>query len=455
MDLNFPNTRDRTLEIRDVIHGSITLSEQERRVIDSPFFQRLRNIKQLGFSELAYPCATHNRYSHSIGAMYLAGKAFEQIFRYDSFSSRAVYQNYLEIVRLAMLLHDVGHGPLSHAIEFAMPMVADLKLPDAAVGKDKKRQATHEDFTLKILLDSSLTRVIEKNYSHSEITPAHVACVMNMDLPEPDDFFIDKNVNYRKLLHQMVSSEIDADRMDYLQRDSYYSGVSYGKYELNWLLSNLTYHTTPNDQDPRNPAVAHLALSNRAIYTFEDFLLSRYHMFLMVYYHHRSIVYEQMLERYLTGPDCDFKIPADIESYINYDDSFLWQHLRARSATNEWARRIAQYDPYVLTFELHASHNAANAERDPDLMALQDHLKRQKIDFIQTKNRGLMSKYTGGSSELRKQSEIFVMVSDRLTPERFVPLESFTELFRRYETEKFIVRIFTPEKIDRQAIPPA
>lgn len=446
MDLNLPNTRDRTIEIRDVIHGSISVSDCERRVIDTPFFQRLRNIRQLGFADLAYPCATHNRYSHSIGAMFLAGQAFRSIFREDSFSSARVYNHYLHLVRIAALLHDVGHGPLSHTTESAMPPVGALNLPVEITGPDTKRRATHEDYTLKILLDSSLTPVIEKNYANLEITPRHIACLVSLDLGEPDDFFIDKNVSYRKILHQIISSEIDADRMDYLKRDSYYTGVSYGQYELNWLLSNLTYHITSDESDPRNHAVAHLALSHRALYTFEDFLLSRYHMFLMVYYHHKSVVHEYMLERYLTSPDCTFKIPGDIESYIDYDDYALWIHLRGQK-DNPWARRITRREPYHLAYEFHGS----SADKDPaarqQLDELRAHLRKRGIDYFETSNKGLVSKYVKDSS-YDKQSEIYVMTSDRLNAASFVPLQKVTELFRRYERDKEIIRVFTAEKID-------
>src|SRR5690606_5665607 len=140
-----------------------------------------------------------------------------------------IYHHYYYLTRAAMLLHDIGHGPFSHAIESAMPPVSTLKLPPEIVGKDLKRQATHEDYTLKLLLDSSLTPVLEKEYGRFGITPWHIACVMNLSLKEKDGFLSDRGISFRKILHQIISSEIDADRMDYLQRDSYYTGVSYGK----------------------------------------------------------------------------------------------------------------------------------------------------------------------------------------------------------------------------------
>src|SRR5579862_8947645 len=97
------------LEIRDPIHGSIELTPTETAVIDSPYFQRLRNIKQMGFAEFSFPGATHNRYCHSLGAMHLAGLAFDHIFQGYGFSSKEVKWRLRQTIRLASLLHDVGH----------------------------------------------------------------------------------------------------------------------------------------------------------------------------------------------------------------------------------------------------------------------------------------------------------------------------------------------------------
>src|SRR3954467_6949431 len=119
------------MEIRDVIHGSIRIEPDERAVIDSAYFQRLRQIKQLGFAENSFPSATHNRYIHSLGAMQTASRAFETIFAKAELPNREGFRSAL---RLAALLHDIGHGPLSHTTEIAMPDVRELKLPQRVGG---------------------------------------------------------------------------------------------------------------------------------------------------------------------------------------------------------------------------------------------------------------------------------------------------------------------------------
>src|SRR5690606_13480364 len=109
------------MDIRDPLHGSIGLNAAERAVVDSAAFQRLRNIKQLGFGELSFPGATHSRYIHSIGAFHLSGIAFDSIFKTFPFSSNDSSKRFRQALRLAALLHDVGHGPLSHSTEEVMP----------------------------------------------------------------------------------------------------------------------------------------------------------------------------------------------------------------------------------------------------------------------------------------------------------------------------------------------
>ena len=178
----------KNLEIRDPIHGSITISKQEIQVLDSPAFQRLRMIKQLGFTEFSFPGASHSRYIHSLGATYLAGLAFDSIFRDFSFSNKKKKNNYRQILRLAALLHDVGHGPLSHSTEEVMPRLSDLQI---GVYKEKKnRKACHEDYTIKFITDSHLTKILSDSFP--DFQPYHIACLIDRNLEDKDNFFLIK-----------------------------------------------------------------------------------------------------------------------------------------------------------------------------------------------------------------------------------------------------------------------
>ena len=312
------------MEIRDPVHGSIAIHDAEIEILEHPFFQRLRNIKQLGFSEYVFPGATHTRYLHSIGVMNVSTLVFNSLFK-DQTSPEV--QRLRESLRLGCLLHDIGHAPLSHSTESVMPMVSELKLPKQFQKED--RQASHEDYTIKSITDSSFTQSFKGVIREFGIDPNAIAELVIGETSDPSYFTI-KGINYFPLLHQLVSSEMDCDRMDYLLRDSYFCGVSYGKFDLDWIIDNLKVCTEGNE--------AFLGISERAISTFDDFLLSRFHMFMMVYFHYRAVCLEQMLLRYFESAKNEYSIPADIESYLEHDDSFLYRILK--KSNNVWARRI-------------------------------------------------------------------------------------------------------------------
>src|ERR1700745_125979 len=140
------------MHIRDPIHGAIEISPGERALIDSPQYQRLPNVKQLGFAALAFPGATHTRYAHGLGAMAMATKVFDALAPQlgIELDDRARFR---QTLRLAGLFHEPGHAPLSHEHEAIMPPLADLRVP-AWAREPGSGRAGHEDYTLKLVLDS-------------------------------------------------------------------------------------------------------------------------------------------------------------------------------------------------------------------------------------------------------------------------------------------------------------
>ncbi|MEM7645897.1 MAG: HD domain-containing protein, partial [Pseudomonadota bacterium] len=421
-----------TLEIRDPIHGTLRISKPETKILDSPAFQRLRMIKQLGFSEFSFPGATHSRYLHSLGVSYLAGVAFDFIFSDFEFSSKSKRENLRQTLRLGALLHDIGHGPLSHTTEEVMPDLKDLavKVYDLKKNNNDQRRADHEDYTIKFITDSHLTGLLKESFPDFE--PYHVACLIDKKLPDQDDFFKDQGLDFRLILSQLVSSEVDVDRMDYLLRDAYFCGTSYGKVELNWLLNNFKYHIK-NDR-------MHLALDRRAIYTFDDFLLSRHHMYLMVYFHHKSIIYEEMLFRYLTSDDCEYKLPPDIEEYVGFTDFSLYQNMA--TSKNPWAQRITRRSSFKVLFENHVA-----IEGSPRTDQVKDILKEAGIETITASSKSRLSKYHGTSME-EETTDIYVVdpYDPNGTP---VSIESCTEIFQKYEGARTIERVYvSPENIE-------
>ncbi|MNJ93291.1 HD domain protein [compost metagenome] len=424
------------MEIRDPVHGSVYYSEHEVAVLDTAEFQRLRAIKQLGFSEFSFPGATHNRYIHSVGVGHLAGEVFDSIFRVYPFSKPSVKMRFRQVLRLGAMLHDVGHGPLSHTTETVMPPLEDLKIKiydeqdKAFQATNKGRRANHEDYTIKYVTDSSIADTISTQFA--DIKPVHVACLIDKSLHCPDDFFVDNGVDFRPILSQLVSSELDVDRMDYLERDSYFCGTNYGKIDSNWLIQNMTFQRE-NDK-------MYLALNRRALYSFDDFLISRHHMHLMVYGHHKSIVYEEMLNRYLTSPDCTFVLPADIQEYTKYNDYRLHEHLA--SVNNPWAKRIAQRKPFKVLME---QHNTAESER-PDMV--KKAIEAEGIEVIRASSKARLSKYHSSSADERASQIYVVDQYDRWS--KPTPINQSTEIFERYEGARIIDRIYVaPENFEK------
>lgn len=428
------------MEIRDPVHGTITMSDEEVTILDTPEYQRLRSIKQLGVSEFSFPAATHNRYLHSIGVCHLAGRAFDQVFSITTFANSQTRSRLRQCFRLAALLHDVGHGPLSHVTEAVMPPLKELNVKayqnrlksmyQLGIVSSLDRQANHEDYTIKYITDSPLAQTIKETFS--DISPLHIICLIDKTIASPDDFFIDKGIDYRPVLSQLVSSELDVDRLDYLERDSYFCGTNYGNIDLEWILSNLQMHLVEDKM--------FLALGRRALYTFDDFLLSRHHMNLMVYFHHKSIIYEEMLIRYLESPDCTFRLPADINDYTFYNDYKLFEHLT--QVKNPWAVRVAQRRPYRNLIEFHNVTDTQRPER------IKNRLEETGIDAIWASSHVRLSKYHSSSAEDRALPIYVVDQYDKR--EKPVPIEQSTKIFHSYEGERVIDRVYVPpEKYDQ------
>jgi uncharacterized protein len=415
------------VHIRCPVHGTLPVSVREIRLIDHSAFQRLRNIKQLGFADLAFPGATHTRYSHSLGAMYVATRLFDRLFQPGDLPDRVRFR-FRQCVRLAMMFHDVGHAPLSHTTERLMPSVGELGL-GAFAGGDVRRQATHEDYTLKIVLDSTLGELIGKQFADDGIAPADIAeLIAGSTWHQSSTRFRHGGIDYAPVLRQIVSSECDADRMDYLQRDSFFSGVNYGKFDMDWLIDNVA----PVEQDGQ----ILLGIKSRAIYSFEDFLLSRFHMFATVYLHYTPVIFEKMLARYFDEARGEFDLPADVEKYCELDDTDLMVTLRR--SKNPWARRIVERRAYVLLDEKNEMHGAGQAEIPHD--ELLRRLEDAGIDAIATRSRSVLSKYYGG--EGHRGAPMFVLAGG--AP---VPLADYTPLYGRYEKPALVKRVFVdPDK---------
>ena len=402
------------MEFRDPVHGPIHLLDQEIPIVQHGLFQRLRSVKQLGLAECAFPGATHTRFLHSLGVMHTGLRAFQTLFQHHPPSPDL--SRLKEAFKLACLLHDIGHAPLSHTTEMAMPPVSSLALPPSLISPEEERRATHEDYTTKILLESSLGDSFKKVEGKWGPLRSFIVDLI-LGVSSNKAFFTLEGVNYFPLLHQLISSELDCDRMDYLRRDSYFCGVSYGLFDLDWMIDNLSIAVEDNQ--------AFLALNERALVTFEDFLLSRYHMFVMVYFHHRAVCFEKILEKYFKSPGCLYKIPSDIEEYREHDDHLLMKVLRSDQGT--YARQIVENKIPPLIYE---SFNHRARENLPRII---EFLKEEGIDHIQSSSLGRLSRYSQEGELPRHTYPLKVVHSYKGKKDSFSNIGEETDLFKKIQ----------------------
>ncbi len=215
-----------TYEIRCPVHGFVSLNAWEREIIDHPAYQRLRRIRQLAWTDQVYPGATHNRFEHSLGVMHVASMLFDAVVR-NSLSllefhlgyDRGGLARHRQLVRLAALVHDVGHSPFSHASEELFP-----SRPDG-------RKFVHEEYSAAIVR-GPLGDVIKNHPLNGNcgFTADDVASLIEGTASQQGGVF----------WRDLVSGQMDADRMDYLLRDSHHTGVHYGRFDLHRLVSTVT-----------------------------------------------------------------------------------------------------------------------------------------------------------------------------------------------------------------------
>ncbi|MFI4984346.1 MAG: HD domain-containing protein [Rickettsiales bacterium] len=260
--------------INDAIHGVMALPSEHKevlkKIIDSPNFQRLRHIKQLGLAELVYPTATHNRFSHSLGTAFIASKMIEILTHQIHDAKDAKKDEVLKYAIIGGLLHDIGHGPFSHAFE------ALLKTEN---NKDADNTITHTDWTLSFLKE------YEDFLEHAGIDYKKLSELIT----SKEHLKADDNLN---IAADIISSQLDADRMDYLLRDSHFCGVSYGKIDLDWILNHLTV-IRETAYPPR------LGIRKKATKAVEHFLFARKLMYQNISYHHKIRTIEILLVEFL------------------------------------------------------------------------------------------------------------------------------------------------------------
>jgi HD superfamily phosphohydrolase len=282
------------LDIIDPIHDFIRVYEHELSIIDNPIFQRLRRIRQLSGAHLTYPAAQHTRFEHSLGVMHIASQAGHAL------NEKGILQSDdIEILRLAGLLHDIGHGPFSHLFEEII----------------QEKKISHEDFGKKIILNSEIGDNLSKNGFDKKLI-TKIA-------------FGDSKFQY---MNEIISGALSADMMDYLLRDGYFTGAEHAKIDHKRITQSLDVHKKK------------LALERSALYSFESMMHSRYQMFKAVYFHKTVRAAEVMLIEALRLADDEFGFTTfNLNEFVKLTDEYVLSTLiSSKSSKLNRARQLAQ-----------------------------------------------------------------------------------------------------------------
>ena len=278
------------VRIRDPLHGTVVLSSLEEKILDTPQMQRLRGIRQLAAAYLVYPGANHTRFEHSIGTLALSDRICREL---------GLSQEKTAKVRLAALLHDVGHVAFSHESEFVL----------------QKHIGNHEEIGRKMILQGEIADALASSYSAKEIS--------SLDSTP---------------LGEIITSDIGADRMDYLLRDSHYTGVAYGVIDADRICSTLSLSSRG------------LVLQERGLEAAESLLVARFTMFSTVYLHKTVRIASRMLQQSISLAIGDGTlIPEDAKGMT---DAAMLAVLTRSAKGGDFAMRLKERRLYKKAYSL-------------------------------------------------------------------------------------------------------
>ncbi len=304
----------RVLSLRDPVHGFIRADALESALINSRPMQRLRHIHQLGLTSLVYPGAEHSRFSHALGAMHLAGRV------YDALASKAPQEllppgertRLRRLARAVALVHDLGHAPFSHSAEELFEDGID-----------------HEEMTRRLLGEPEIAEI----FSHlgDGLEPREIVRLLAREFHSPVE----------RLIGEIVSGELDVDKMDYLLRDSLFCGVRYGSYDLERLLDTIRPIA-----DPETGAWG-LGVEEGGVHALEALVMARYYMFTQVYFNATGKALELHLNAWLASEGVRWS--SEPARFLAEDDLTVTAAMRA--STSPHARAVVDREHFPVAFE--------------------------------------------------------------------------------------------------------
>lgn len=343
---NLLDMSNRIHEIRDPIHGFIKLDSEERKVVNSRPFQRLRHIHQLALTYLVYPAATHRRFEHSLGVMDLAGRIYDVVTDPENIKHDGVrdlvprrgeheWTYWRRVVRAAALCHDLGHLPFSHAAE------KDL-LPDGVRHEDLSR-----DLIFSAFLESAFRdlKINAEDVAKIAVGPKYFARSKGRETYQ--------FTTWESILYEIIGGDVfGADRMDYLLRDAYHAGVAYGKFDQLRLIETLRI-LPREDQESNEPDVG---ITVGGLQAAESLLWARYFMYTQLYFHPVRRIYDMHLTEFLTQALPGGKYKTDLEQHLVSSDNEVLSDickasLDASAPAHAIGKRINERRHYRLLYE--------------------------------------------------------------------------------------------------------
>jgi hypothetical protein len=326
------------LDIIDPIHDFVRVYDNELKIIDTPIFQRLRRIRQLSGAHLIYPGAQHTRFEHSLGVMHIASMAGQALAEKGVVSSDDI-QN----LRLAGLLHDIGHGPFSHLFEEIF---------------EEKRKISHEDLGRDIILKTEIGDIISKNGFDKKLITK---------LAFGDSKF--------QFMNEIISGVLSADIMDYLLRDGYFTGAEHAKIDHHRLTYSLDVYKNK------------LALDKSSLVNFETMMISRFQMFKAVYFHKTVRAGEVMLLEAMDLAEDELGLSSmNLDEYLKLSDDVILakllnlpEHNSKLKASKKIATNYLNRNLFKSVFESTLTGKAITKKRMHELR--EEISKKSKIDI--------------------------------------------------------------------------
>ena len=326
------------LDIIDPIHDFVRVYDNELKIIDTPIFQRLRRIRQLSGAHLIYPGAQHTRFEHSLGVMHIASMAGQALAEKGVVSSDDI-QN----LRLAGLLHDIGHGPFSHLFEEIF---------------EEKRKISHEDLGRDIILKTEIGDIISKNGFDKKLITKLA--------------FGDSKLQF---MNEIISGALSADIMDYLLRDGYFTGAEHAKIDHHRLTHSLDVYKNK------------LALDKSSLVNFETMMISRFQMFKAVYFHKTVRAGEVMLLEAMDLAEGELGLSSmNLDEYLKLSDDVILakllnlpEHNSKLKASKKIATDYLNRNLFKSVFESTLTGKAITKKRMQELRG--EISKKSKIDI--------------------------------------------------------------------------